>query len=147
MGKLIDYALAQLESLFPTSLAEWDERGSLESRYARMIEESRKKFKWSQCCSYTWAFDGCYDVILDLAYTEEEDGKEAWRDGDPLDSTFTGYIDDREDGEDYESREYFADYEEVRDELAEMRAVVWNDLPAIAGVDARSATGVWVLGV
>ncbi|RDX50861.1 hypothetical protein OH76DRAFT_1402076 [Lentinus brumalis] len=214
MGKLIDYALAQLESLFPSSLAEWDERGSLESRYAiealnlpgdrtgrddprrccqldpavirngttradgtperlsrknieliarakqrlkehgaRMIEESRKKFKWSQYCSYTWAFEGCYDVILDLAYMEEEDGKEAWRDGDPLDNTFTGYIDDREDGEDYESREDFADctgacstcVEEVRDELAEMRAVVCNDSPAIAGADDE--IGGWSMGV
>ncbi|KAI0718052.1 hypothetical protein C8T65DRAFT_737569 [Cerioporus squamosus] len=114
----------------------------LKEHGTRMIEECQEKFEASKSCSYSWGFvDGCPEVISHLAYTEEN-GKESWRDGDPLDNRFMEYIDEQEDGNDYESREEFADctgacsncIEELREEFAAMRARVWNDLPAIAGV-------------
>ncbi len=224
MCKLVDHAIDQLQSLFPASLDEWDDRDRPEDRHgfaganaiealnlfqatkrfemvpaavyrccqldpavvrhgttradgsperlsrenidlvarakerlkehgARMIEACEEEFEQSGSCSYRWGFpDGCAEVISHLGYTKEN-GKEAWRDGDPLDAHFLEYIDEQEDGEDYESREDFADctgacskcIEEVHEQLGDMRVVVWNDLPAIAGVDQE--IGDWSRGV
>ncbi|RDX50843.1 hypothetical protein OH76DRAFT_1402057 [Lentinus brumalis] len=224
MGKLVDHAIGQLQSLFPACLPEWDDRGNPESRHgfaganaiealnlfqatkrfemvpaavyrccqlapavvrngttradgtrerlsrknidlvarakerskehgARMIEECEEQLEQAESCSYSWGFpDGCAEVISHLGYTEEN-GKEAWRDGDPLNSRFLHYVDEQEDGKDYQSRDDFANcmgacsncIEEVHEQLGVMRAVVWNDLPAMAGVDQE--IGYWCRGV
>ncbi|TFK86507.1 hypothetical protein K466DRAFT_524032 [Polyporus arcularius HHB13444] len=217
MQVLADHAYVNLQSLFPATLSEWDERDGPESSHdfkdqnaiealnlfqqtgqfgmlqvaiyrccqldpdvvrngttradgtperlsrknveliarakerlkeygARMIEESRERFKRSEYCSYWqfrsyYKFCSCQDVIEDLRDTKTH-GREAWREGDPLDSRFLQYIDRSEDSRDYELRQDFACYmgacsncmDEVRSEVGEMRARVWNELPAIVGV-------------
>ncbi|RPD64058.1 hypothetical protein L226DRAFT_559399 [Lentinus tigrinus ALCF2SS1-7] len=117
-------------------------QAELRKHGAQMIEECRE-LKPSEWCSFAWAFDGCREVVSDLAHTRG-DGKEAWRDGDPLDGRFLEYIDEQRDTGPggYESRDEFADcmgacatcIRQVRRQVSDMRARVWNDLPELAGV-------------
>ncbi|KAI0706644.1 hypothetical protein C8Q76DRAFT_584371, partial [Earliella scabrosa] len=67
----------------------------LKAHGARMVKAC-KKWRWSEHCDFKWAFDGCYDVMLDIALGDG-DGREALLGGDPLDRQFQEHIDEQKD--------------------------------------------------
>lgn len=113
----------------------------LKAHGARMVKAC-KKWRWSEHCDFKWAFDGCYDVMLDIALGDG-DGREVLVGGDPLDRQFQEHIDEQKDEGKYQTRDDFMDcmgaceacIEPARREFAGMRWRVWEDLAAIAEVE------------
>ena len=113
----------------------------LKEHGARMVKAC-EEWERSEHCEFRWAFDGCYDVMLDIALGDG-DGREVLVGGDPLDRQFQEYIDERQDEGKYQTRDDFMDcmgaceacIEPAREEFAGMRWRVWEDLAAIAEVE------------
>ncbi|KAI0753877.1 hypothetical protein C8Q74DRAFT_1361266 [Fomes fomentarius] len=91
----------------------------------------------------------CLHVIGELASESTKEvgkAKEAWRNGDPLDSTLLDHVNSMKDNDEYGYvwSDCVGDVgacsvctEPVREILEGMRADVWFDLPAIAGVEDK----------